>query len=187
MLDPRRTGIRQAAGDPVADYCDFALAAPAIFLPTIDGEHVPIAEHLAAGSAGQAEWEQHLTTLFPEIRPRGTFEVRTCDAVSPEWFAAPIALIGGVAHDLAALRQADELLDRADPELLVRAGRVGLADPAIAATARDLVILALDGCEALGDALLGGADLETAREYFDRYTFVGRAPADDVRPVPAAS
>jgi glutamate--cysteine ligase len=187
MLDPRRTGVRQAADDPAADYCDFALAAPAIFLPTIDGTHAPIAEHLAAGSAGQADWEQHLTTLFPEIRPRGTFEVRTCDAVPPEWFAAPIALIGGVAHDLAALRQADELLDRADPELLARAGRVGLTDPAIAATARDLVILALDGCEALGDALLGGPDLETAREFFDRYTFVGRAPADDVRPVPAAS
>jgi glutamate--cysteine ligase len=187
QLDPLRTGVRQAVDDPAVDYCEFALGAPAMFLPRLDGAYAPIAVHLASGSAGQADWEQHLTTLFPEIRPRGTFEVRTCDAVAPEWFAAPLALIGGVAHDLAALRQADELLDGADPAVLVRAGRTGLADPAIAATARDLVILALDGCEALGDTLLAAGDLDIAREYFDRYTFAGRAPADDTRPVPAAS
>jgi glutamate--cysteine ligase len=186
-LDPRRTGVREASDDPVADYCDFAIAAPAIFLPRIDGAYAPIAEHLAAGTAGMPDWEQHLTTLFPEIRPRGTFEVRTCDAVAPEWFAAPIALVCGVAYDLAALRQADELLDGADPDLLVRAGRVGLSDPSIAATARDLVILALDGCEALGQALLDGPELDIAREFFDRYTFAGRAPADDIRPVPSLS
>ena len=186
QLDPLRTGVRQAAEDPAADYCDFALAAPAMLLPRIEGRYASIATHLAAGSAGLADWERHLTTLFPEIRPRGTFEVRTCDAVAPEWFAAPLALIGGVAYDLAALRQADELLDSAGQELLVRAGRIGLADPAIAGVARDLVILALDGCEALGDTLLAAGDLESAREFFDRYTFAGRSPADDIRPVPAA-
>ena len=99
---------------------------------------------------------------------------------------AVVAFLGGVAHDLAALRQADELLEAADPSLLVRAGRAGIADPEIAGVARDLVILALDGCEALGDALLSPADLDSAREFFDRYTFAGRAPADDIRPVPAA-
>jgi glutamate--cysteine ligase len=187
QLDPSRTGVRQATADPVADYCQFALDAPAMFLPHVDGGFVPIGTHIAAGSAGMAEWDAHLTTLFPEIRPRGTFEVRSCDAVAPEWFAAPLALIGGIAYDLAALRQADELLDDADSELLVRAGCDGLANPAIAATARDLAILALDGCEALGEQLLSTADLDTAREFFDRYTFVNRSPADDVRPVPAAS
>ena len=186
-LDPARTGVRQACDDPAADYCDFALAAPAMFLPRVEGGFAPFAVHLASGRAGEAEWERHLTTLFPEIRPRGTLEVRTCDAVDPEWFAAPLALIGGIAYDLAALRQADELLESADPELLERAGRIGLADPAIAGTARDLVILALDGCDALGDALLSARDLEGAREFFARYTLVGRAPADDVRTVPVAS
>jgi glutamate--cysteine ligase len=186
MLDPSRTGIRRNADDPAADYCDFALAAPAMFLPRVDGVALPIAAHLVAGTAGMPEWDTHLTTLFPEIRPRGTFEVRSCDAVAPEWFAAPLALIGGIAYDLAALRQADELLDDGDPALLARAGRMGLSDPAIAATARDLAILALDGCDALGDRLLSRADLDSAREFFDRYTFVDRAPADDVRPIPAA-
>lgn len=187
MLDPLRTGTRWATEDPAADYCAFALDAPAMFLPVLDGVHAPFGAHLAAGTATEADWATHLTTLFPEIRPRGTFEIRTCDALAPEWYAAPVALIGGIAYDLAALRQADELLDATDPALLARAGRVGLADPAIAATARDLAILALDGCDALGESWLSGADLEIAREFFDRYTFAGRAPADDVRPVPASS
>lgn len=186
MLDPSRTGTRRHDDDPAADYCDFALGAPAMFLPRVDGVALPIAAHLATGTAGMPEWDTHLTTLFPEIRPRGTFEVRSCDAVAPEWFAAPLALIGGIAYDLAALRQADELLDDGDPDLLARAGRMGLSDPAIAATARDLAILALDGCDALGDRLLSRTDLDSAREFFDRYTFVDRAPADDVRPIPAA-
>ena len=186
MLDPSRTGVRQAAADPAGDYCEFALAAPAMFLPRIDGAYAPIAVHLGAGTADLADWNAHLTTLFPEIRPRGTFEVRSCDAVAPEWFAAALALVGGIAYDLAALRQADELFDDPDPDLLVRAGRDGLADPEIAATARDVAILALDGCEALGARLLAPSDLDDAREFFERYTFVSRAPADDVRPVPAA-
>ncbi|HUF29915.1 MAG TPA: glutamate-cysteine ligase family protein [Gemmatimonadaceae bacterium] len=187
QLDPSRTGAREARGDAAADYCDFALAAPAMFLPQIDGAYTPMKAHLAAGTAGMAEWDDHLTTLFPEIRPRGTFEVRTCDAVAPEWFAAPLALLGGIAYDRAALRQADELLDGDEPALLARAGRAGLSDPAIAAIARDLAVLALDGCESIGASLLTAADLGTAREFFDRYTLAGRAPADDLRPVPSLS
>lgn len=186
-LDPSRTGVRQARADAAADYCDFALAAPAMFLPRIDGAYVPMEAHLAAGTAGMAEWDDHLTTLFPEIRPRGTFEVRTCDAVAPEWFAAPLALLGGIAYDRAALRQADELLDEDEPTLLAHAGQAGLSDPAIAAIARDLVVLALDGCESIGASLLTAADLAAAREFFDRYTLAGRAPADDLRPVPSLS
>ncbi len=187
QLDPSRTGSRRAADDAVADYCDFALAAPAMFLPGIDGTYAPMESHLAGGAAGVVEWEDHLTTLFPEVRPRGTFEIRSCDAVAPEWFAAPLALLGGIAYDRAALRQADELLDDDEPELLALAGRAGLSDPAIAAIARDLAVLALDGCESIGTSLLSAPDLGIAREFFERYTLAGRSPADDLHPVPSLS
>lgn len=186
QLDPSRTGVRPPSADPVRDYLDFALAAPPILLPDDGAAPRPFAEQAARGCT-DAEWRAHLTTLFPEIRPRGTYEVRTCDAIPPEWYAAPLALLGGIAYDPAALRQADELLEGYDPTLLERAGRAGLGDGTIAAVARDLVVLALDGCEALGAALLERGDLDTARAFFDRYTFAGRAPADDVRPVPAAA
>lgn len=185
QLDPLRTGVRPPCADPVADYLEFALAAPAILMPD-DAPARPFAEHARSGYDDEA-WRTHLTTLFPEIRPRGTYEVRSCDAVAPEWYAAPLALLGGIAYEPAALRQADELLEGFDSTLLERAGRVGLADPAIASVARDLVILALDGCEALGAALLEREDLDTARAYFDRYTFVARAPADDWTPAPSSS
>jgi glutamate--cysteine ligase len=187
QLDPLRTGTRQAEQDAVADYCDFALAAPAIFLQENGGAYAPMEAHLAAGTAGASEWDDHLTTLFPEVRPRGTFEVRSCDAVAPEWFAAPLALLGGIAYDRAALRQADELLDEDEPDLLAHAGRAGLSDSAIAAIARDLVVLALDGCESIGASLLTASDLGIAREFFERYTLAGRAPADDLHPVPSLS
>src|SRR5690606_5884563 len=67
-LDPTRTGTRPAVDDAAADYCAFALAAPAMFLPRVDGAYAPIETHLASGTATTADWHAHLTTLFPEIR-----------------------------------------------------------------------------------------------------------------------
>jgi hypothetical protein len=51
-------------------------------------------------------------------------------------------------------------------------------DPAIARVARDLADIALAGCAAL-PGWLSPADLETAREFFDRYTRRGRSLADE--------
>jgi hypothetical protein len=66
-----------------------------------------------------------------------------------------------------------------DPDLLVRAGQLGLKDAAIAQVSRDLVRLALEGCAQLGEAFISGVHLERARAYFDRYTLAGKSPADD--------
>jgi glutamate--cysteine ligase len=164
------------------DYLDFALAAPAMFLEPRDGRrYASFAYHLDHGATGE-DWDAHLTTLFPEVRPRGTYEVRSCDSISPEWYAAPLALYGGIACDLAALRQADELLE-GDTASLIRAGDTGLRDPQLAAVARDLVILALDGCDSLGSGFMEDQDVEVAREFFARYTALSRCPADDLQPV----
>ncbi len=45
------------------------------------------------------EWHDHLTTLFPEVRPRGHFELRSADAVAPQWYAAPLALAVGITYE----------------------------------------------------------------------------------------
>ncbi|HEX7239410.1 MAG TPA: glutamate-cysteine ligase family protein [Longimicrobiaceae bacterium] len=181
-LDPARTGVFPRADDPAAEYLAFALRAPAILAGEAGEGWLPAGERLARGEMTEEEWRTHLTTLFPEVRPKGFAEVRSIDAVDPEWYAAPLALLAGVVYDPAALRAADELLGDPDPGLLRRAGSVGLADPEIARVARDLFEAGLEGAEALGEETVGGEELEAAREFYRRYTRAGLAPADDARP-----
>jgi glutamate--cysteine ligase len=179
-LDPARTGIPYDEGDPVQAYLDFALAAPAILLPDIEGEHRTFGGWLNHAIPTAEEWQDHLTTLFPEVRPRGHLELRSADAIAPEWYAAPLALTAGILYDSGALRAAADLLPTPDPDLLERAGRLGLHDPAISRTAVDLFEIALSGCTGLGSRYFHPFDLEQARAYFERYTRCSRSPADDV-------
>jgi glutamate--cysteine ligase len=158
---------------------DFALQAPALLLPTLGGEHLRFGEWLTRAELMEDEWHDHLTTLFPEVRPRGHLELRSVDSVAPQWYAAPLALAVGITYDPGALRAAAELLGAPDLGLLDRAGRVGLHDPRLASTAADLVGIALEGCAGLGPGYFHPADLEQARAFFDRYTRRGLCPADD--------
>jgi glutamate--cysteine ligase len=178
-LDPARTGLPWDARDPVGCYCEFALRAPAILLPELDGAHRPFGEWLAHARPTLEEWREHLSTLFPEVRPRGHLELRSCDAVPPQWYAAPLALAVGITYDPWALHAALDLLGRPDPHRLDRAGRLGLGDAAIGRIAVDLVDIALAGCEHLGPGYFHPSDLEQARLFFDQYTRRGRSPADD--------
>jgi glutamate--cysteine ligase len=178
-LDPARTGLPWGEDDPVRTYLDFALAAPAMLFPTVSGEYRSFGEWLRRAEPSPDEWSEHLSTLFPEVRPRGHFELRSCDALPPRFYPAPLALAVGITYDPGALRAAADLLGPPDPALLERAGRVGLAEPDIARVAADLVEIALRGCAGLGPGYFHPADLEQARAFFDCYTRRGRSPADD--------
>jgi glutamate--cysteine ligase len=179
-LDPLRTGIPYDAEAPVQAYLDFAMNAPAILFPSIDGEHRPFGEWLSRSTPTDEEWQEHLSTLFPEVRPRGHLELRSPDAIAPEWYAAPLAVTSGILYDPAALRAADELLPHPDPDLLERAGRLGLHDEEIARTAADLFQIALTGCRKLGAGYFHPADIELAAEYFERYTRRSLSPSDEI-------
>jgi glutamate--cysteine ligase len=179
-LDPGRTGLPWDARDPVAGYLAFALDAPAMLLPTLGGEYRSFGEWLRHAEPTYEEWVEHLSTLFPEVRPRRHYEVRSCDALAPRWYAAPLALVVGMTYDPGALRIAADLLGPPDVGVLERAGRLGLRDPAIARTATDLTDIALRGCAGLGPGYFHPADLEQAAAFFDQYTRRSRSPADDV-------
>lgn len=184
-LDRTRTGLLPCAGDAAGEYLEFALRAP-LMLKRVprSAEYAPFGEWLAHGAVTQQEWWEHLSTLFPEVRPKGYLEVRSPDALPPEWYAAPFALLGGMLYEPKSLRAAVDRLGSPDPALLHPAAQAGLSDPRIAAAARDLVEIGLAGAATLGDRFLTRADLETAREFFFRYTLRGRSPADDA---PAAA
>jgi glutamate--cysteine ligase len=179
-VDPNRTGMPYDQDDPVDRYLDFALAAPAILFPTLNGEHQPFGEWLGRAEPTLHEWHDHLSTLFPEVRPRGHLELRSADSIPPHWYAAPLGFAAGLLYDSGALRAADDLLGAPDPGLLERAGRCGLHDPAIAQTASDLFQIALSGCRGLGEGYFHPADLDEAVAFFDRFTRRGRAPADEI-------
>ena len=178
-LVPARTGVPWAERRPVEAYLEFALAAPAMLLPAVGGRHLPFGDWLERARPTMDEWREHLSTLFPEVRPRGRFELRSADAVPPQWYAAPVLLAVGLTYDPGALRAAADLLGPPELGLLERAGRLGLGDPGIAARAADLAEIALRGCQGLGPAYVRPADLEQARTFFERYTWRGRSPADD--------
>jgi len=160
-----------------AEYARFAKGAADLF---DGGETVPyLSFGEGAHQRSSAEWERHLSTLFPEVRPRGYFEVRSCDALPPEWYAAPVAFLCGLVLSPRHAALALEITGAADNARLERAGRCGLNDPRIASAANALFDLALAGCEAQGDCLLSESDLDRARLFQERFTRVHRAPASE--------
>jgi glutamate--cysteine ligase len=156
-LDPSRTGVAEPDDDAASAYARFALGATDIVGGDVDA---------------------HLTTLFPEVRPRGHFEVRSCDAIDPRWYAAPVVLLSALAYDARSSAEAALLAAESRPLLRV-AGEQGLRDVSIARTARDLCQLALAGARRLGPAFIGGDALDRGVEYFATYTLRDQSPADD--------
>ena len=126
-VDPARTAFddRLLVGDdPVGAYADFAAGA---------------VDFVGAGA-------DHLSTLFPPVRPRGRYlEVRFPDA-------RPAAGVGELAGGLAGLIYDDERRRRALASLVAEQGR--LADHWAAAAAGD-------GDVERGLALLGGPTIAT--------------------------
>jgi glutamate--cysteine ligase len=179
-LDVQRTGLRAASGLP-DEYLSFALDAPAMFLGAADGRYRCFREWLERGTATREDWRTHLTTLFPEVRPRGHFEVRSCDAVPAQWYAAPILFFAGLAYDRPARQAAlDVLADAAsDTTLLARAGVCGVHDDEIRYTALELFEIALGGCGALGHDVVSPALIAEARDFVQAFPARGRSLADE--------
>lgn len=169
-LDPARTGLVITGQDPAADYLDFALDAPSMLHRSPDGEYTTFRALVATGAVDLEDFADHLSMLFPEVRPRGHFELRSSDAAPIESLPALIALLGGIIHDARALRAAAEILDGASCDL-VTAGRLGLADASLAQTARELFDVALSGCLRLDESFLSRQHVEEAAA-FARMLFV---------------
>lgn len=181
-LDPTRTGVSAADADPAAAYTRFALGAHDMFATSGQEMDQPFAVSLVSG-ASDARWASHLTTLFPEVRPRGHFEVRSCDAIDSAHYAAPIVLLAGLVYDERSSREA-ALLAAESQALLRTAGEAGLRDAGLARTARDLFELGLAGARRLGTSYVEPLDLDTAEQFYTEYTARDRSPADD-RSLPA--
>jgi glutamate--cysteine ligase len=146
-------------------------------VPGTNGAYPPFRE--LGALADEATLANHLTTLFPEIRPKGYLEIRSIDAQAIEWLAAPVLVAGALALDTRAMQEAAERLGAPDALRLETAGRRGLRDAWLHDAALDVFDIAIRACVRRGQPWYGGRNLETAIAFRDRFTRRGRAPGDE--------
>jgi glutamate--cysteine ligase len=176
-LDSSRTGMAYDAADPPVRYLNFALDAGA--LRASQGSRRPsFREWMRDAAVTLDEWTFHLSTLFPEVRPKEFFELRSADTIEPDSLAGPVVFVTSLVYDDTSAGEAADLLGLPSPDLLERAGRDGLADAAIRSVASELVECALRGAGRLGSEYIEPSHIEDASRYFAR-----RLAADDIETV----
>ena len=145
-IDPGRTGPV-----PVDGWADYALAADVLYIGDA-GDAVPVVPPVPfarwatgghpLGWPDEDDVAEHLTTLFPPVRPRGWLECRFLDALPADdrRVAVPAlwALVGD-GTDLDTL--ADACAGPDDPWALVAGG---LADPSMRTAAESCLALAAE-------------------------------------------
>jgi glutamate--cysteine ligase len=169
MLDTSRTGLAYDAVDPADHYLRFALNAAAMRSGNRKSAgYVSFGKWMQSTELSLDDWHFHLSTLFPEVRPKAFFEMRSADTVDVRWLAAPIVFVTGLVYDSSAASSAIRLLGAPGSELVERAGRLGLKDPELRKLVSESVEVALEGARALGPEYLAAGHIDSAREYFAR-------------------
>ncbi|MBE0597048.1 MAG: glutamate--cysteine ligase [Desulfuromonadales bacterium] len=158
--DPDRTGLLPDLFRPgvgFADYVEYALDVPMYFIARqgqfldLTAERFPFRRYLAEGHGAHhatlADWDLHLSTLFPEVRLRPQIEVRCADSLPPRLSLGLAALSKGILYDPPA-RQAVRTLFSADrasrEELYRRSWRLGLKTPMAGRTLREATLEVLE-------------------------------------------
>jgi glutamate--cysteine ligase len=167
-LDPSRTGIIYDEAHHVERYLSFALDATAMRGGGDGAAYRAFRAWMPEPAIGRDDWLFHLSTLFPEVRPKEFFEFRSADTIEPDALAAPVVFVTGLVYDDEIAHRATDLLGARSEKMLERAGRLGLADPEIKRIASKLVVLALDGGRRLGNDYIKRQHLEAAYQYFAR-------------------
>jgi glutamate--cysteine ligase len=166
--DPARCGLPAFPFEPGFDddayrrYVEWVLDVPMVFLRRA-GRYVEtggrtfrdlLEGRLPGERPTLADWEDHLTTLFPEVRVKGVVEVRGADACDAAMTKALLAFWKGVLYDREARAWAWDVVRRFTvPErraFTEAAGRDGLA--AVAPDGRPIAEIA----RTLLDASAGG-------------------------------
>ena len=162
--DRNRSGLLKFAFAPevsFAHYVEYALDVPMYFIVRnknyIDMTAVTFRQFLTSGYNGERatieDWNDHLTTLFPETRIKRYLEIRSVDSQPPDLMPALSALIKGAFYDNDCLQAAWDLvkgwswdermqvyLDSHRDALAARVRRYSLLD-----LARELVEIAWEG------------------------------------------
>ncbi|MBT6177389.1 MAG: glutamate--cysteine ligase [Deltaproteobacteria bacterium] len=120
-VDPERCGLLPMVYEEdfgFRKYLDYILDIPMFFLQRgavfHDVERLTFRKFLHEGFNGEkatlADFETHLSTIFPEVRLKRFIEVRSADGGPAEMAAALAALWKGLFYDPTSLAAADALL-----------------------------------------------------------------------------
>lgn len=109
--DPDRCGLIEQllkSSSGLSDFVEYALDVPLYFIER-EGKYIDqtqtrftFRQFLESGWKDQratlADWDLHLSTLFPEVRLRPQIEVRSADSLPPRYTAAVAALYKGLLY-----------------------------------------------------------------------------------------
>jgi glutamate--cysteine ligase len=193
--DADRTGLLPFVFEPgfgFRDYVEWALDVPMFFVVR-DGvyraaQNLTFRRFMAEGwqglTATLADWEVHLSTLFPEVRLKRYVEVRGADAGPMPMARGLGALWRGLLEVTDARVAAYGLVDKvsfADREALRReVPRAGMAARLGPRTVRDLAVELLRIADAGLAELPGGEGDRKLLEPLMARAESGRTPADDL-------
>jgi glutamate--cysteine ligase len=197
--DPARCGLldfvfRGSAG--FDDYVEYALGVPMYFIVRdgqwFDMTSLTFREFWDRGHQGHratmADWNTHLTTLFPEVRLKGYIEIRACDSQAPELMLAVPALTKGIFYDDDCLLGAWDLVkkwtwaERLEAYHAVhrQALRAKIRRTPLYELARELIMIARAGLERQPVRNARGDDETVYLEGLAELVKAGRCPADAV-------
>ncbi len=199
--DPDRTGMLPFVFEPGMGfdrYVDYALDVPLYFVKR-GSAYIDVAgqsfRDLLAGKlaalpgerATIADWENHLSTIFPEVRLKRYLEMRGADVGPPDRIVAMSALMIGLYYDPGALAAAQDLIAGWSAEdrqtLRDEAPRAGLAAKIrgrdLRSVALDMLAISRGGLERRGRRNDNGEDETIWLAPLEAIAESGRSPAQD--------
>jgi glutamate--cysteine ligase len=198
--DPARSGMLPfvfEAGMGFERYVDYALDVPLYFLKRgstyLDVAGASFRDLLAgrlAAAPGEratmADWANHLSTIFPEVRLKRYLEMRGADVGPPDRIVAQAALMIGLYYDEDALRSAFDLIKdwSAEDRQAFRdeAPRLGLAAKVrgrdLRSVAIDMLAIARKGLQRRARLNARGEDETIWLKPLEAIAESGRTPAE---------
>jgi glutamate--cysteine ligase len=198
--DAHRTGMLPLAfedGFGFERYVDWALGVPMYFVKRGKTYHDVAGSSFRALVAGElaklpgeratvSDWDNHLTTIFTEVRLKQFLEMRGADGGSGRLICAVPAFWVGLLYDSVSLDGAWEIVKDwtdAEREGLRRAvPRTALATPmrnrTVLDIARDVLVLAHDGLRRRNHENEEGLDETIFLSSLDEIVATGATPAD---------
>lgn len=190
-----------AGDDPVEDWLRYALRARVMMIRVAADRFVPVDGPLGSDPFTFAAWlqrghelgwptledfEYHLTTLFPPVRPRGWLELRMLDALPDPWWRVAAAVTTALLEDADAGAAALEAVSAPPVGTGVAdhwrsAARHGLADPALRAAAQRVFPAALEALRRVG---ADWVTVAAAEAFHERFVARGLCPADEPAWIP---
>lgn len=170
-------------------YLDFAMGALVIGRDNNEQRRISFQNWLDAGINGAQptvdDFKYHLYTLYPEVRPRGYFEIRSIDCQSRIWQYVPLAFYLGIIYHQ---RHLERVLDALLPELGCQEDMMHVACYGLARADRDfrqrihwLAELAVSGLAALPQHFRSKSVQQKLQFFFEHFTLQNKTPAADIQ------